>query len=93
VLGFVEPGYIELASSNLTEDGSIGFSFQTEQNDALLLLAKGSIAVINISRSLLYPFSCSNSLSVYGCLEFSNLQSAGHGVNFWPFHFIGHQPV
>jgi len=45
VLGFLEPGYIEIGSPNLTRDGSIGFSFQTEQNDALLLLAKGSVMV------------------------------------------------
>lgn len=45
VLGFLEPGYIEIGSSNLTQDASIGFSFQTEQSDCLLLLAKGSIAV------------------------------------------------
>jgi len=44
-LGFPERGYIEIASHNLTEDASIGFSFQTEQSDALLLLAKGSVAV------------------------------------------------
>ena len=45
VLGFPEPGYIEISSPNLTQDASIGFSFQTEQSDALLLLAKGSVAV------------------------------------------------
>jgi len=44
-LGFPEPGYIEITSPNLTQDASLGFSFQTDQSDALLLLAKGSVAV------------------------------------------------
>lgn len=44
-LGFPEPGYIEVGSSNLEEDASIGFSFQTGRRDALLLLAKGSAEV------------------------------------------------
>lgn len=42
VTGFLEPGYLEISSPNLTQDASVGFSFQTEQSDALLLLAKGS---------------------------------------------------
>jgi len=45
VLGFPEPGYIHIGSANLSQDASLGFSFQTEQSDALLLLAKGSVAV------------------------------------------------
>lgn len=45
VVGFLEPGYVELSSPNLTQDASVGFTFQTEQRDALLLLAKGSDAV------------------------------------------------
>jgi len=42
VIGFLEPGYVEISSPNLTQDASVGFSFQTQQSDALLLLAKGS---------------------------------------------------
>jgi len=42
MLGFPEPGYLQMGSHNLSQDASLGFSFQTERSDALLVLAKGS---------------------------------------------------
>ena len=41
-IGFIGDGYVELPSLDLGRSGDLSFSFRTRQEDALLVLAKGT---------------------------------------------------
>ena len=41
-IGFIGDGYVELPSHDLGRSGDLSFSFRTRQEDALLVLAKGT---------------------------------------------------
>ena len=41
-IGFIGDGYVELPSLDLGRSGDLSFSFCTRQEDALLVLAKGT---------------------------------------------------